>query len=230
MPDPIKSDILLTINPLATRSEQLVLRAEALAKDGGENRLTADERRDALAYLMGVRPDMSNYQLGVLFGVSEGQIRKDKEIVRKRMADEINADDISLVVTDLRRHYENCRIDLARSCKACNDGTAVKLAHIKALWDLDLQMTEALQSLGYLPKNLGNMTKQSFVYKAHVAKGGGVNTTQIADDKELKTIEAQEFKLLGATAESEEDAAIRANLEEQFSETPRNTSEQVNRG
>lgn len=216
MSDKIVSKVLPVLGVFPTKSETLVLRAEALFNQGGEEKLNADDRRGALAYLMVVRADMSNYELGSLFKVSEGLIRKDKELVRKQMADEAPADDINVFLSDLRRYYETCRTALARSTKKCTEGTAVMLAHIKAAWDLEKEYLEAMQGLGVLPKNLGNLTKTEYIFKAHVSKGGGVNTTVVAGKEDLKTIEAKEVKYLEAAHESPEDQAIRAQFDEEF--------------
>ncbi len=217
MSEKVTSQVLPVLGVFPTRSELLVLKAEAMFNQGGEERVSAEDRRIALAYLMVVRADMSNYELGSLFKVSEGLIRKDKEIVRKQMADEAPTDDITVFLSDLRRYYETCRTALARSTKKCTEGTAVMLAHIKAAWDLEKEYLEAMQGLGVLPKNLGNLTKTEYIFKAHVSKGGGVNTTVVKDNKDLKTIEAREVKYLEAAHETPEDAAIRAQFDEEFS-------------
>ena len=115
MSDKIVSAVLPVLGVFPSKSETLVLRAEALFNQGGEDKLNAEDRRGALAYLMVVRADMSNYELGSLFKVSEGLIRKDKELVRKQMADETPTDDITVFLSDLRRYYEVCRAALARS-------------------------------------------------------------------------------------------------------------------
>lgn len=217
----LKSAILPIMNPFPTRSESLVLRAEGMLNLGGEDRLQPDDRRDALAYLMGVRPDLNGVELARVFKVSEKQIRLDKDIIRKRMSEEITKDDISLVVSDIRRTYERFGTELAKSTKACEYGTNTKLAHLKAEMDYQLSVVEALQSLGYYPKNLGNLTKTEFIFKAHVAKGGGVNTVPVETQEELKIIEAQEVKLLPGAFESDEDKAIRAQFDADFSDAPK---------
>ena len=216
----VKSLVLPVLNPFPTRSEQLVLRAEGMLNLGGEEKLPAADRQDALAYLMAVRPDMSNVDLGRFFRCNEKTIRIDKDIIRKRMSEEITKDDISLVVSDIRTAYERFATELAKSTQKCEYGTNTKLAHLKAEMDYRLSVVSALQSLGYYPKNLGNLTKTQFVFKAHVAKGGGVNTVPVETAEELKTIEAQEYKLLPGACESDEDKAIRAQFDADFADAP----------
>lgn len=216
MSDKIVSQVLPVLGVFPSKSETLVLRAEALFNQGGEDKLNAEDRRGALAYLMVVRADMSNYELGNLFKVSESLIRKDKELVRKQMAEESPTDDINVFLSDLRRYYEVCRAALARSTKKCTEGTAVMLAHIKAAWELETEYLEAMQGLGVLPKNLGNLTKTEYIFKAHVSKGGGVSTSVVLNNDDLKTIEAREVKSLEAAHETPEDAAIRAQFDAEF--------------
>jgi hypothetical protein len=208
-------------NPFPTRSEQLVLRAEGMLNLGGEERLPSEDRRDALMYLMTMRPDMNQIELASFFKVNEKTIRLDKDVIRKRLSEEITKDDISLVISDLQRGHERIMSELAKSTAKCEYGTNTFLAHLKFQAEQETRIVEVLQSLGYYPKNLGNLTKTEFVFKAHVAKGGGVNVTPIESQEELKTIEAQEAKLLPGAYESEEDLAIRAQFEADFSDTPK---------
>jgi len=208
------SQILPDVPAIPSRCEQFILAAER-----GE-KLESEARRDAVAYLTVVRPDLSNMDLSRLFGCVESLIRRDKETNRKRMAEELGNDDISLVINDIRRTYETVSLELQKSLKKCADGTMTKLNHLKTQMEFQSKYVEALQSLGFLPKNLGNLTKTQFIFKAHVAKGGGVNTTVVNSTDDLKVIEAEEFKQLPAATESEEDRIIRASLEAEFTEAP----------
>jgi hypothetical protein len=219
MPDTVsKSTILPNLPAVPSRSETLVLAAEH-----GE-KLEVGARRDALAYLTVVRPDLSNIDLARLFDVSEGMIRKDKDFNRKRMAEELGSDDISLVINDIRRTYEVISTELQKSLKECSNGTMTKLNHLKTQMEFQMKYVEALQSLGFLPKNLGNLTKTQFIFKAHVAKGGGVSTVAVEDRDALKTIEAQEYKQLPVATETTEETRIRAQLEAEFAEVPQKVS------
>jgi len=215
----IKSELLPIISPFPTRSEQLTLRAEALYNMGGKDSLDTEERRDVVQYLMLMRPDLSNVALGRYLKVSEQSIRNDKELIRRRVAEEVTDKDVSIVVSDLMRGHELLMVDLYRSKKACAIGTPAYLNHLKFEQEAQFKVVELLQSLGVYPKNLGNLTKTEFVYKAHVSKGGGVNTTAIASEEELKTIEAQEVKMLPGVYETDEDRKIRSDFAEEFAES-----------
>jgi hypothetical protein len=214
----VESALLPIVSPFPTRSEQLVLRAEGLYNLGGDDKLEAEDRRDALQCLMLVRPDLSNVELGRYFKVNEKIIRLDKDTIRKRMVDEVGDKDIALVVSDLMRSHEQIMVRLAKSTKACQFGTSNYLNHLKFEQEASHKMIELLQSLGVYPKNLGNLTKTQFIYKAHVAKGGGVNVATIETQEELHTIEAQEVKLLPGAYETDEDREIRAALAAEFAD------------
>jgi len=220
MSNEVKSELLNEmLSPFPTRSEQLVLRAEGFYRLGGEDKLDADERRDALQYLMMVRRDLNNYELARIFKVSEKTIRDDKVIIRKRVSEDISDQDIAVVVSDLRKGHDWLMTELARSTKKCTLGSPTYLNHLKAYEDFSFRIVEVLQSLGVYPKNLGNLTKTEFVYKAHVAKGGGVNTTIINSKEELRTIEAQEVKLLPGAFETDADREARESLAAEFADT-----------
>jgi hypothetical protein len=201
-----------------TRSEQLLLKAES-----GEQ-LNVDERRVAVGHLMATRPDLSNMDLGKLFGVSDTMIRKDKDWLRKQTADEIVKDDISLVIGDIRRTYERFVVEVEKSTKKCAEGTNTKLAHLKAGMDYQLKVVEALQSLGYYPKNLGNMTKKTFVFKSHVSEKDGSVSTLPVIDAEFEDVKDAPVQVTPLLKDSPEEAAMRAALEEEFKETPREVS------
>lgn len=219
MAEPLKSEYLPDLNPVPSRSESLVLRAEGMLKGEAEDKLPSPDRQDAILYLMSVRPDLSNIELGRLFKVNEKTVRNDKEAIRKRLADEMGDKDIGLVINDLIRTHERLMTELAKSTAKCSYGSNAKLAHLKFEQEATFRIVEVLQSLGVYPKNLGSLTKTEFIFKAHVAKGGGVNTIPVQTRSELKTIEAAEYKQLPGAFESDDDKALRAQFETQFSET-----------
>ena len=223
MAEPLKSEILPDVSPIPSRSESLVLRAEGLLKGEADDKLSSADRQDAITYLMSVRPDLSNIELGRLFKVNEKTIRNDKEAIRKRISEEIGDKDIALVISDLVRGHERLMHELAKSTAKCAYGTNTKLAHLKFEQEANFRIVEVLQSLGVYPKNLGSLTKTEFIFKSHVARGGGVNTVPVETRSELKTIEAQECKQLPGAHESEEDTALRAQFDAQFSDMPKET-------
>ncbi len=163
-----------------TRCEQLLEQA----KSG--QRLEIDDRRSLIAYLKATQPDMSNVDMGKLFGISEGQIRKDIAVIRKRSAEELTKDDIGLVVSDIMTTFDRVITEMEKSAKASKQGTAVYLQHKKAVLDYLVKKVEALQSLGYYPKNLGALTQTKFIFSSHVAKDGSVTTLPATDAEQAK--------------------------------------------
>lgn len=212
----LTSDLLPNLSPFPTRAETLVLRAEGMFRLGGEDKLNAEDRRDAVQHLMFMRPDLSNVDLSRYFKVDEKTIRQDRDKIRKRLVEDVGDKDIAIVVADLMRSHERLMTELAKSTAKSTVGTATRLAHLKFEQEASHKMIELLQSLGIYPKNLGNLTKTEFIYKAHVAKGGGVSVATISSEEELKTIEAQEVKLLPGAFESDEDRETRAQLAAEF--------------
>jgi uncharacterized protein YutE (UPF0331/DUF86 family) len=221
-----------------TASEQLVKRAES-----GE-KLTTEERRQAIAYIMAVS-NTSNADMSRMFGVSEGMIRKDKDIIRKNSAEEITKDDVGLVVADIRRTYDRFQQEIDLCLKKAVRGSTTYLAYLKAMMDYQLKVVESLQSLGYYPKNLGSMTQTRYTFKSHVNIKDGSVTTVAAKPEEVQadivahaehsSIQDAEFedipnsplsqhdrKLLSSfTGDTDEDRSTRLSLAEEFADTPR---------
>jgi hypothetical protein len=193
------------------RSEELLLKAQS-----GE-KLEVDERRDAIAFIMATQPGTSNADMARLFGLSEGMIRKDKDVVRKRASEDISKEDVGLVIGDIRRTYERFISDIEKSLKRCEPGTKTYLDYQKALVDYQLKIVDALQSLGHYPKNLGTMATSKFVFKATVQKDGSIETKAI-DATKPKTLEgkATPSRLL---EESDEEKSLRDALREEWADT-----------
>lgn len=191
---------------------------ELLAKARSGEKLETDHRRDVIQYLMATEPGMTNADMARLFNLSEGMIRKDKDIVRKRAADDISKEDVGLVIGDIRRTYERFMADIEKGIKKCDPGTKVYLDYQKALVDYQLKIVEALQSLGHYPKNLGTMQQNKFVFKSHVAKDGSIETKAF-DPTKHKTIEGK--TPLALSAPDPEDEALRNALRDEFEDTPR---------
>jgi hypothetical protein len=139
-----------------------------------------------------------------------------QEIVKKLTPQEealALAIDGSLVAQDLIQSFNEFCTQLDASCKETTNGTSNKLKHLQAKIDYKLKIIAALQSLGLLPRDLGSMTKTEFIFKAHVAKGGGVLTKSVTG-AELEEIEAKERS--EQVYESPEDKAITDALEAEF--------------
>jgi len=154
----------------------------------GEKVSTA-ERRMAVAYVMSTMPTVTNGEIASWFGLTERAIRMDKQHVRKTKADQIKEDDVALVLADICFTYDNQIRDIEKCKKACKVGTPLYLQCCKSIFDMQARKVEALQNLGYYPKNLGNMTVERFEYKSIVHRDGSVDTRPVDmfDAKELDT-------------------------------------------
>lgn len=146
-----------------------------LASLGKGEKLNTNDRRHCVAYLMATAP-VSNVELARMFDVSEGTIRADKKIIREERAKSIKQDDIALVIADINLCLEKQMADIEASKRRCKQGTRSYLDHCKAIFSMQVSAVQALQNLGFYPKNLGNMTVERFDWKATVAKDGAVST------------------------------------------------------
>lgn len=153
--------------------------AEQLLKQAANGeRLTAAQRRHVVGFLMATQPEVTNREMSATFQVDERMIRFDKAAIREQKAKLITQDDISLVIADIRLAYERFVVEIRRSMKAkgCIVGSPNYLNHLKAEMEMELKVVEALQNLGYYPKNLGNMTVEKYEFKSVVRKDGSVET------------------------------------------------------
>jgi hypothetical protein len=137
-----------------------------------ERKLTTKERRQCVVFLMGTDPDMTNTAMAELFDVTEGTIRKDKMDFRRQKAKFIKEDDVGLVIADIALDFERQVRDIERSKAKAKLGSATFLQHCTAAMDLRIKCVKAFQDIGYLPKNLGNMTVSSFDYRTVVTRDG----------------------------------------------------------
>jgi hypothetical protein len=142
-----------------------------IARSG--EKISSKDRRHCVAYLMATAPEISNVELGAIFQVCEKQIRNDKLKIRKSRANNEKLEDVGLVISDIAMSFERQMQDIERSKKKAKPGTKVFLDHCRALFDLQLRKVQALQDLGYYPKNLGTLTTTSYEYKAIVSKQDG---------------------------------------------------------
>lgn len=154
-------------------AEQLISRARK-----GE-RLSAKDRRHAIAYLAATQPGTTATALGDLFFVSEGMIRIDRRLIKQDKAKALQKEDVALVIVDIADCFERQVRDLEASKNKCRLGTPAYLAHCKEIFNLRLKMVTALQELGYYPKNLGSMTVDKYEYKATVGADNSVTTRAV---------------------------------------------------
>lgn len=107
-------------------------------------------------------------EMAELFQVSDRQIRLDKKKVREERSKEISEEDVTLVIVDLVQTFDDQIADLHRQKRKVKPGTPTYLQYIKAITELSTNKVAILQSLGYYPKNLGNLNVESFDYTAIV--------------------------------------------------------------
>jgi hypothetical protein len=104
----------------------------------------------------------------------------------------------------------------ALKSKECSPGTNSRLAYLKALQQLEIDYVQQITEMGVLPKNVASQTTTEYIFKAHVGKGGSVQTT-LVNRKQLADIErAEEKGYKKGMADSPEDEAIRAQFEAEY--------------
>jgi hypothetical protein len=85
------------------------------------------------------------------------------------------------------------------------------------LQQLEIDYVQQITAMGLLPKNVQAQTKTAYVFKAHVSKGGGVQTLAVISKQQLLDItRAEEKEYKKGVANSPEDEAIRAQLEAEY--------------
>lgn len=132
-------------------------------------------------------------------------------------------------IAKLEKTHKFVRLDILKALrgKECSPGTNSRLAYLKALQQLEIDFVDQITKMGVLPKNVQAQTTAQYVFKAHVTGGGNVTTVPVsnaAEARELERIESKETKK--GYFVSEEDEAIRAELEAQFGgEAVRNPKE-----
>jgi hypothetical protein len=139
-------------------------------------KLDVDDRRRCIRYLMIVNPENSNVDLSGLFQISEAMIRKDKIAIRQEIADDLRKDDVGLVIADIEFNFRRQLRGLETSKAKCALGTTEYRLHCQAILDIELRKTKMFQDLGYLPKNLGNLTTENYEYAAVLIKDGSVES------------------------------------------------------
>lgn len=167
-------------------AEKMISRAQS-----GE-RLSRRDRMHCIGYIMATMPTLTNREIGEIFGITERAVRKDRSAVKEERATQIKEEDIALVIADIAMTYDAQIRDIEKSKLKCKQGTKDYLAHCKTLFDMQRLKVDALQSLGYYPKNLGHATIDKFEYKAIVNSDSSVVTGRKIDviDTSPKELEA----------------------------------------
>lgn len=126
--------------------------------------------------------------------------------------------DAEKAITQLQVMHRYVKKDIldALKSKECSPGTNSRLAYLKALQQLEIDYVEQITKMGVLPKNVASQTTTEYIFKAHVGKGGSVQTSPV-NKKQLHDIERAEAKeSKTGVADSPEDEAIRAQFEAQY--------------
>jgi len=140
---------------------------------------------------------------------------KPKRAYKKRMS----KTEAEKAITQLEVTHRYVKRDIisALKSKECSPGTNSRLAYLKALQQLEIDYVEQITKMGVLPKNVASQTTTEYVFKAHVSKGGGVQTLAVDSKQQLLDISrAEEKEYKKGVADSPEDEAIRAQLEAEF--------------
>lgn len=154
----------------------VLLRAQSLLEKAHAGEiLSAKDRRHCIDYILTNSSANGKHlnpitvaEMADLFKVSERQIRDDKRKVREQRAKEISEEDVSLVIVELLQTFDDQIADAHRQKRKVKPGTPTYLQYIKAITELTTQKITILQSLGYYPKNLGNLNVETFDYTAIV--------------------------------------------------------------
>jgi hypothetical protein len=196
-------------------TEQLLGKVEA-----GE-KLSIDERRHVVQV---ERHSSTNIDLARRLGVDEKTIRNDIKILKTDEVEDMrHSTDIKLVIADLLAARDRALMEIERGKKTLKDrqkdGTPAMLAHIKSAIDIHLNVTKALQDMGWLPKTLGTM-QHKHVFKATVEKGA-VNTRRVDLFDGIRDGESLDDKLQREA--KEQRAAVEAQeavIDAEFSDVP----------
>lgn len=134
--------------------------------------LTTEQRRHVVAWMMATGSHTAA-EMAVIFKVHERTIITDKSKIRELMAESIKAEDVGLILADIRLSFENAIRRVEKALKKAKPGTGTYLDYVRAIPDLQLQYMKAYQDLGYYPKNLGTIQVDKFEFKATVGLNAG---------------------------------------------------------
>lgn len=113
-------------------------------------------------------------------------------------------------IQNMRSSYRKARKQLNASLKVCSLGTNSYLANVKAIAELDAKEREEEIRMGLQPANVGTLTKAEFLYIAHtsVMPANRAEAEALVRNQMLKDVPKLHY--------SDEDEAIRKQLDEQF--------------
>jgi hypothetical protein len=150
--------------------------------------ITPDERRHCVGYLMATQPQMSVSEMSELFSVGDRTIRDDRKKIRMKMADEIRDEDPALLMADIQCDLRRQLRDIENSKTKSRLGSKEFLAHCVAIMNMRVQSAKLLQDLGFLPKNIGSMITEDYIWETIVNHDGSLETKRIHRATEKKTL------------------------------------------
>ena len=153
--------------------------------------LPTEARRHCVAYLMSSEA-MTVPEMAELFQVTERTISYDKAEIRKMVAEEIKAEDVALILADIRLAFGKNLRDIEKSKAKAKLGTKTYLDHCTAGFKMQLDYMKGFQDLGVYPKELGTIHVDKFEFSATV----GLDTSNTPRpvqmfDKQIPTIQAE---------------------------------------
>lgn len=140
---------------------------------------------------------------------------------KRKYKQRLSKSDAEKAITQLEVTHKYVKKDIltALKSKECYPGTNARLAYLKALQQLEIDYVEQITKMGVLPKNVTSQTTTAYKFKAHVGKGGSVQTMPV-NNKQLHDLErAEQREYDKHVAGSPEDEAIRAQLEAEFGDS-----------
>lgn len=149
--------------------------------------LTVEQRRHVVAWMMATGSH-TNAEMAALFNVHERTITTDRTKIRELMADSIKAEDIGLILADIRLSFEEAIRRTQKAIKKAKPGTGTYLDYINNVPDLQIKYMKALQELGYYPKNLGTINVDKYEFKATVGLQTNVEKRDIDMFSDTPTI------------------------------------------
>ncbi len=117
--------------------------------------------------------------------------------------------------------YQFVNKQLIKSAKLCNDGTNVGLRHTKLIRDLATKHLENRQSVGAIPQDIAaaNAT-EGIRYVTYRSTDGTLKSVKVQSDEELRKVLAEQEEEQGkGQYTSDEDNAIRKELDEKYGTT-----------
>lgn len=122
-------------------------------------RLTTAERRRVLVYLaeLGELGQRSNYELARLMGISEKQIRNDRQRMLQSLGEKLTADNAMQLISAHQDELENLIRSAYAGLRNTDAGGLTHRNYVDSIGKLLAQKFANLQEIGIVRKELGHM-------------------------------------------------------------------------